>query len=93
MIIEVLEAIFLFSTALMIAYLIRHYVFTLTVLRKRNEKANSEVVTNTDYEPDVSILVPACDEEKVIGRLLKRMTELTYSHDKLQYRFETARYQ
>jgi cellulose synthase/poly-beta-1,6-N-acetylglucosamine synthase-like glycosyltransferase len=84
MIIEVLEAIFLFSTALMMAYLIRHYVFTLTVLRKRNEEANSEVVTNTDYEPDVSILVPACDEEKVIGRLLKRMTELTYSHDKLQ---------
>jgi cellulose synthase/poly-beta-1,6-N-acetylglucosamine synthase-like glycosyltransferase len=83
LIIEVLEVVFLFSTALMIAYLIRHYVFTLTVLR-RNKKSRGNVAVDTNYEPTVSILIPARNEEKVIGRLLQRMTKLTYPHDKLQ---------
>jgi cellulose synthase/poly-beta-1,6-N-acetylglucosamine synthase-like glycosyltransferase len=72
LIIEALEAIFVFSTALMIAYLVRHYLFTLTVLRKRTKKARSNIAADAKYEPTVSILIPACDEEKVIGRLLKQ---------------------
>ena len=83
MIIEALEAVFLFATALMIAYLIRHYIFTLTVL-KRNKKDSSPVATNLKYEPTVSILLPARDEAQVIERLLQRMTKLTYPHHKLQ---------
>jgi cellulose synthase/poly-beta-1,6-N-acetylglucosamine synthase-like glycosyltransferase len=82
LIIETLEAIFLFSTALMVAYLIRHYVFTLTVL-KRNKKPSKNTADNK-YEPTVSILIPAHNEEKVIGRLLQRMTKLTYPRSKLQ---------
>ena len=83
MIIAALEAIFLLSTVLMIAYLIRHYIFTLTVL-KRNKKTNGKTTEDQTYEPTVSILIPARDEEKVIGRLLQRMTELTYPQNKLQ---------
>jgi cellulose synthase/poly-beta-1,6-N-acetylglucosamine synthase-like glycosyltransferase len=83
-IIKALDAIFLFSTALMIAYLVRHYVFTLTVLRRKNQKIRSKNASDANYEPTVSILIPARDEEKVVGRLLKRMTELTYPHRKLQ---------
>jgi cellulose synthase/poly-beta-1,6-N-acetylglucosamine synthase-like glycosyltransferase len=83
LIIEALEVVFLFSTALMIAYLVRHYVFTLTVLR-RTKKARGNVAVDAKYEPAVSILIPARDEEEVIGRLLQRMTELTYPQDKLQ---------
>jgi cellulose synthase/poly-beta-1,6-N-acetylglucosamine synthase-like glycosyltransferase len=83
LIIEALEIIFLFSTAMMIAYLIRHYVFTLTVLR-RNKKAASTPAGDAKYKPTVSILIPARDEEQVIGQLLQRMTELTYPQDKLQ---------
>lgn len=83
MIIEALEVVFLFATALMIAYLIRHYIFTLTVLRK-SKKAKVDVVVDAKYEPTVSILIPARNEEKVIGRLLQRIAELTYPHDKLQ---------
>jgi len=83
LIIEALEVVFLFSTALMIAYLIRHYVFTLTVLR-RTKKARANVAADAKYEPTVSILIPARDEEQVIGRLLQRMTELTYPRNKLQ---------
>jgi cellulose synthase/poly-beta-1,6-N-acetylglucosamine synthase-like glycosyltransferase len=83
LIIKALEIVFLFSTTVMIAYLVRHYVFTLTVLR-RNKKVRSNVAVETNYEPPVSILIPARNEEKVIGRLLQRMTELTYPNDKLQ---------
>jgi len=83
LIIEALEAVFLFSTVIMIAYLVRHYLFTLTVLR-RTKKAKVNVVVDAKYTPTVSILIPARDEEEVIGRLLQRMTELTYPHHKLQ---------
>jgi cellulose synthase/poly-beta-1,6-N-acetylglucosamine synthase-like glycosyltransferase len=83
MIIEALEIAFVFLTVMMIAYLVRHYIFTLTVLRRAN-KAKTNVVVDTKYEPTVSILIPARDEEEVIGRLLQRMGELTYPHDKLQ---------
>jgi cellulose synthase/poly-beta-1,6-N-acetylglucosamine synthase-like glycosyltransferase len=36
------------------------------------------------YEPDISIIIPARDEENVIGRLLQRISELTYPRDKMQ---------
>ena len=83
MIIEILEVVFLFLTAFMIAYMVRNYIFTLTVLR-RTEKGRGKVAVDVKYEPAVSILIPARDEEKVIGRLLQRMTNLTYPHNKLQ---------
>jgi cellulose synthase/poly-beta-1,6-N-acetylglucosamine synthase-like glycosyltransferase len=83
LIIAALEVVFLFSTAVMIAYLVRHYVFTLTVLRKA-KKTKRDAVVDSKYEPPVSILIPARDEEQVIGRLLQRMTELTYPKNKLQ---------
>jgi len=83
-IIEALEAVFLFLTALMIAYLVRHYIFTVTVLRRAKKAKTVGVFSDAKYEPTVSILIPARDEEKVIGRLLQRMAELTYPQDKLQ---------
>jgi cellulose synthase/poly-beta-1,6-N-acetylglucosamine synthase-like glycosyltransferase len=84
LIIEVLKVVFLFTTALIIAYLVRHYIFTLTVLRRAKKPKNVEFVADPKYEPTVSILIPARDEESVIGRLLQRMTELTYPRDRLQ---------
>ncbi len=84
MIIETLEAVFLFLTALMIAYLLRHYIFTLTVLRRAKKAAKLDVAAEAKYEPAVSILIPARNEELVIGRLLQRMAELTYPRDKMQ---------
>jgi cellulose synthase/poly-beta-1,6-N-acetylglucosamine synthase-like glycosyltransferase len=49
---------------------------------KKCEKTISE--GKTSYQPQVSILIPARNEEKVIGRILQRMTELTYPKDKTQ---------
>jgi len=84
LIVKVLEIVFLFSTVLIIAYLVRHYIFTLTVLRRAKKPKNVDFVAAPKYEPTVSILIPARDEENVIGQLLRRMTELTYPLDRLQ---------
>ena len=84
MLIEFLEVSFIFLTFLMIAYLIRHYLFTLTVLRNSKKDKTEGIAQNKAYTPKVSILIPARNEEHVIERLLHRITELTYSKDKLQ---------
>lgn len=69
----------------MTAYLVRHYIFTLTVLRNTPKRKESNVITeSTVYQPTVSILIPAHNEEKVIERLLQRIGELTYPKDKMQ---------
>ncbi len=67
----------------MIAYIVRHYIFTLSVLRSaKNKKQNPPESDN--YKPSVSILIPAHNEEKVIGRLLQQITNFTYPKDKVQ---------
>jgi len=66
------------------AYLIRHYVFTITVLKNARRRKNAVKAVNTTHQLGVSILIPARNEEKVIGRILQRMTELSYPKDKLQ---------
>jgi len=68
----------------MIAYLIRHYIFTLTVLKNHQKREKAVTAGNIAYQPTVSILIPALNEEKVIGRILQRMTELTYPKDKME---------
>jgi cellulose synthase/poly-beta-1,6-N-acetylglucosamine synthase-like glycosyltransferase len=85
--IDPLEILFLFLTSVMLVYLVRHYLFTLTVLRifATNAKTTNEPSSLAGgYEPFVSILIPARDEERVIGRLLQRMVDLTYSKNKLE---------
>jgi cellulose synthase/poly-beta-1,6-N-acetylglucosamine synthase-like glycosyltransferase len=82
LIVEVLEFFFFLLTLIMIAYIIRHYIFTLSVLRfKKNKK---QIYESKNYIPSVSILIPACNEEKVIGRLLQQITNFTYPKDKMQ---------
>ena len=84
MISEVLEIFFLLLTAIMMAYLVRHYIFTITVLRGANKNKKPAAIEASTFEPTVTILIPAHNEEKVIGRLLQRISELTYPKDKLQ---------
>jgi cellulose synthase/poly-beta-1,6-N-acetylglucosamine synthase-like glycosyltransferase len=80
---EVLEVLFLALAALMTAYLVRHYIFTLAVL-KSHQKSKDAAIRDEVGQPTVSILIPARNEEKVIDRLLRRMTELTYPKEKTQ---------
>lgn len=83
MIVEILEIIFLVLVGIMLAYLVRHYVFTLTVLKNAG-KGYTNCPHTVTFEPSVSILIPACNEERVIGRILKRMSELSYPINKFQ---------
>lgn len=82
MIIEVLEVLCFVFTSVFAVYLVRHFVFTFSVIRNTDKmkKGNVERLT---YEPTVAILVPAHNEARVIARILQRMTELSYSKDKL----------
>jgi len=68
----------------MMVYLIRHYIFTLTVLKRHQKREKAVTAGNTAYQPTISILIPARNEEKVIERILQRMTELTYPKNKMQ---------
>jgi cellulose synthase/poly-beta-1,6-N-acetylglucosamine synthase-like glycosyltransferase len=82
--VEILEILFIVLTALMMAYLIRHFAFTITVLNHAYKRKKIVTTKNTVYQPTISILIPARDEERVIGRILQRMTELTYPRNKMQ---------
>ncbi len=78
----ILEVAFIALIIALAAYLIRHYVFTLTVLYGR--KKSTCQIDETNFQPKVSVLIPARNEETVIGRLLQRMCELTYPKEKLE---------
>jgi cellulose synthase/poly-beta-1,6-N-acetylglucosamine synthase-like glycosyltransferase len=84
LIITFLEFFFIASIFFITAYLIRHFIFTVAVLRLSKRAITREVVSTAGYEPTVSILLPGHNEDQVIGQLLKRMSELTYSKDKLE---------
>lgn len=84
MLIEFLNLIFFFLTSIIILYLIRHYVFTLTVLRKSksHDVSNSNSILN--FEPTVTVLIPAHNEENVVGKMLDKITKLSYPKNKLE---------
>ena len=79
----VLNLIFVLLAMFMVAYLARHYIFTLTALYHHKGQPH-HTPHDTTYQPTVSVLIPARNEEKVIGRILTRMTELTYPKEKLE---------
>lgn len=78
----VLEILFVLLVLFLAAYMVRHYVFTLAVLYRRKKSVVS--MDGDSFQPKVSVLIPAKNEVKVIGRILQRMYELTYPKDKLE---------
>jgi len=79
----ILHLAFLFIFVIVLFYLVRHYLFSLTALYYRNGQPRY-TLHGLSYRPTVSILIPARNEEAVLGRLLQRITELTYPKDKLE---------
>jgi cellulose synthase/poly-beta-1,6-N-acetylglucosamine synthase-like glycosyltransferase len=79
----VLSAALIGLVAIITAYLIRHYLFTLAALYHKKEPPPS-LSNETVYEPMVSVMIPARNEEHVIERILQRMTELTYPKEKFE---------
>jgi cellulose synthase/poly-beta-1,6-N-acetylglucosamine synthase-like glycosyltransferase len=84
LIIEVFQGFFLFFSILIVVSLIRHYIFTFSVLRQLRKPQKQVALQGTSFEPTVSILIPAHNEEKVIGQLIQCIVELTYPQNKLQ---------
>jgi len=65
-----------------VAYMIRHLIFVGCVALRR--KANDNYQGHAGFFlPTVTIIVPAKNEERVISRLLSRITRLTYPEEKL----------
>lgn len=79
----ILDLIFIFLAVVMLVYLFRHYIFTLAALYHPRSQLHY-TFSDTGHQPSVSVLIPARDEENVLERLLRRMTELTYPKDKLE---------
>jgi cellulose synthase/poly-beta-1,6-N-acetylglucosamine synthase-like glycosyltransferase len=82
--VEFLNFIFIFLTSIIIIYLLRHYIFTFTVLRKSKNNYGSNLNSNLNFEPTVTILIPAHNEENVIGKMLDKITKLSYPKNKLE---------
>ena len=78
-----LTLLFTVLVAFTAAYITRHYLFILAALYHKKEQAPLQF-HETEYQPTVSVLIPARNEEQVIERILQRMTELTYPKEKLE---------
>lgn len=79
----ILHLVLILLAVFLSAYLARHYIFTLTALYNQGKPPHHSL-HDTVYQPTVSVLIPARNEEKVIRRILQRMTELTYLKEKLE---------
>ena len=83
MLTSIFSFIFVLLVLIMLAYLARHLLFTLTALYYRRGQPHY-TPHGLVYRPTLSVLIPAHNEEKVIRRILQRTTELTYPKDKLE---------
>jgi len=69
----------------MVAYMARHLIFTYSALfGKPRQFVRSFKRIVGAYTPRVTVLIPAHNEEYVIGNLLERMTWLTYPKERLE---------
>lgn len=79
----IVDLVLLFVIVVMVAYMVRHYIFTFhATFRPSLQK--SYLQTAGIFEPKVSVLIPAHNEEAVIGNVLQRLTETTYPKDKME---------
>lgn len=84
MLTELLTLAFLFTVLVITGYLIRHYLFTVTVLKYVRKQKPHTYLSRSTFEPTVSVLIPAHNEEHVIGPLLQKISETTYPKNKLE---------
>lgn len=67
----------------MVAYIFRHLFFTYYALFGTPQQRLFRRIAGI-YQPRVTVLIPAHNEEHVIGNLLERITELTYPKDRIE---------
>lgn len=83
MMVILIYTLFLLLTFVISFYLVRHYVFALSVLYYRKGQPNY-ALHKIGFKPTVSVLIAARNEESVLGRLLYRTTKFTYPKEKLE---------
>jgi len=81
----VVDSIFVFSVIFIWLMLLYQFVLSIGgfLLWRKERKGFKSSIPDTDL-PGVSILIPARNEEKVIGSLLERIGELDYPEEKLE---------
>ncbi len=80
---QFLTGFFVFSAIIISFYLVRHYLFTLTVLHHaKTSKPQPPQISS--YQPTVTVLIPAHNEDKVVDNLLQNITQLVYPKNKLE---------
>lgn len=80
-----LSSLMIILFLVMVAYMIRHLVFTYYVLfGKPQQFPRFFTRVSGVFAPTVTVLVPSHNEEYVLGNLLKRIVEFTYPKDKLE---------
>jgi len=77
---EILGAINAVSYGVLTSYALRQHLFAFVTLSRKHKDIY------VDYEPKhtVSIIIPARNEEKVVGRTLEYMSKLDYPVDKME---------
>ncbi|MGE5339923.1 MAG: glycosyltransferase [Candidatus Omnitrophota bacterium] len=81
----IINGIFVFSVVFI--WLMLLYQFVLTIggfLCKRKSQKEESIEIEDSRLPSVTILIPAKNEEKVIGSLLHRITEFEYPPEKIE---------
>ena len=76
-----LQIILVLTACFLLAYTARHCVFTVAALYSLKKRKSNPTFS---YQPTVSILIPALNEENVLPRLLHAVTRLDYPKDKLE---------
>lgn len=80
-----IDALFVFSVIFIWLMLLYQFVLTLGGFRLwKKERHSLKVTPSLDSLPPVSVLIPARNEEKVIGSLLASLQELNYPAEKLE---------
>jgi cellulose synthase/poly-beta-1,6-N-acetylglucosamine synthase-like glycosyltransferase len=78
---DVMLWLFIFVIFLVCLYIARHYAFTLNRLFGRQRRPYLDVDSAT--WPEVTVIVPAHNEEVVIAEILDALLEVDYERDKL----------
>jgi cellulose synthase/poly-beta-1,6-N-acetylglucosamine synthase-like glycosyltransferase len=78
----ILEILLLIFSVIFAAYTFRHLVFVGVVGLQRDNRADFQGHAGL-FLPTVTVIIAARNEERVIGRLLRRITCFTYPREKL----------
>ena len=73
----------LMISIIMVAYMFRHFTFTYYALFGVPQQRSFQRIAGI-FQPKVTVLIPAHNEEAVVGVLLERVTVLTYPKEKLE---------